>query len=205
MRTHIRLAPDAAQLVPMPGGEAAAMSFNSVIGTSFDPAFIDVSATGSMGDVIGVNLSELAAKQLLLKEKKISESEAKIALQNMDMRLRALVTQRMAKLGDFSIQSYDLDRLADSDGANGTSLKLITRTSLSKDPYSRLSQFSTEDASFKTSGVLFFAPVLTDQGKAAISKDYDPGMYCMTRRRRSTSLAKTPQAPRGTRLLAALW
>jgi hypothetical protein len=167
MRTHIRLAPDAAQLVPMPGGEAAAMSFNSVIGTSFDPAFIDVSATGSMGDVIGVNLSELAAKQLLLKEKKISESEAKIALQNMDMRLRALVTQRMAKLGDFSIQSYDLDRLADRDGANGTSLKLITRTSLSKDPYSRLSQFSTEEASFKTSGVLFFAPVLTDQGTSS--------------------------------------
>jgi predicted chitinase len=143
------------------------MSFNTVIGTSFDPAFIDVAATGSMGDVIGVNLSELAAKQLLLKEKKISESEAKIALQNMDMRLRALVTQRMAKLGDFSIQSYDLDRLADSGGANGTSLKLITRTSLSKDPYSRLGEFSTEEASFKTSGVLFFAPVLTDQGTSS--------------------------------------
>ncbi|HND81548.1 MAG TPA: Ig-like domain-containing protein, partial [Accumulibacter sp.] len=131
------------------------------LGTAFDPEFIDIAVTGKLGDIIGVDLSELAAKQLLLKDNKISPVEAQTPLKALNDAAQKLVKRRMATLGNFSLQGYDLQRLASRESA----LQVIMKSPASATIYSRSGVDSLVEDAFEKTGVLFFAPQLTEEGE----------------------------------------
>src|SRR5258706_3039447 len=68
---HISLPAAAEQLIPTAVGSAFV---SAPAGTTFDPEDVDVEAQGNMGDVIGVDLKELAARQLLIAEQELAAS-----------------------------------------------------------------------------------------------------------------------------------
>ncbi|WP_301100571.1 matrixin family metalloprotease, partial [Propionivibrio sp.] len=167
LRKHIKLPELAEQLIPTPT--------SAPVGTFFDPDFITGSVTGNMGDVIGVDLKEIAAKQLLVKEKKLSVEESEWSMAQLelvrsgDQTKASLVRAKMHALRDFRLLRQDLDALADVDGSNQPALKLVTSGAGSTlTPVSRKEVKSTVDAAFKDSGVLFFVPRITDADEATL-------------------------------------
>ncbi|MDS4013282.1 MAG: Ig-like domain-containing protein, partial [Candidatus Accumulibacter sp.] len=149
--------------IPLPAmGEQTIPVANVMpLGTAFDPEFIDIAVTGKLGDIIGVDLSELAAKQLLLKDNKISPVEAQTPLKALNDAAQRLVKRRMATLGNFSLQGYDLQRLASRESA----LQVIMTSPASPTIYSRSGVDSLVEDAFEKTGVLFFARQLTEEGE----------------------------------------
>jgi hypothetical protein len=167
LRKHIKLDSNAEQSIANPGSE-----FKGTIGTAFDPEWIYGSVEGNMGDVIGVDLKELAAKQLLLSEGKISETTAKTSLTSLSSALDIqLITARMNDLTDFSVDPTQLNFFAGRIPGEEPALKLLTKnanspvinpTLVSRKSADASNTLSTVDADFKETGILFFVPNITD-------------------------------------------
>jgi len=169
LRKHISLtdSPNAEQSIADPASE-----FKGTIGTAFDPEWIYGSVEGNMGDVIGVDLKELASKQLLLSEGKISEATAKTSLTNLSSALDIqLITARMNELTDFSLDPQLVNFFAGRIPGEEPALKLLTKnantpainpTIVSRKSADASNTLSTVDADFKETGILFFVPNITD-------------------------------------------
>ena len=169
LRKHITLPELAEQLIPTPASAPA--------GTFFDPTFVSGFVVGNLGDVIAVDLKELAAKKLLFKEKVLADYESVMTLAELELRSAGpsgqtkadLVRTRMESLKGFTPQRKDLDYFADVDGTNKPKFKLVTTGSGDKlKPVSRTGANSTVDAEFENSGILFFVPQLTDLDELAL-------------------------------------
>ena len=161
LRKHITLPANAEQKI-----SDAGTSFAGTIGTAFDPEWINASVEGRMGDVIGVDLKELAARQLLVREGLLNETTAKLSLDKLNAVDLRLITARMKELSDFSLDQQQLDFFSGKNAA----LKLLVSNgpaSFKSSIVSRKSAdasnvLSTEVADFKESGILFFVPNITD-------------------------------------------
>ena len=147
-------------------------TFCRTIGTAFDPEWLNASVEGRMGDVIGVDLKELAARQLLVREGLLSESSAKLPLNKLGALDIALITARMKDLSDFSLDSQQLDFFAGRIPDSNPALKLLTQHTnspvnnpsiVSRKSADANNAQSTVEADFKESGILFFVPNITDE------------------------------------------
>jgi len=168
LRKHISLTstPNAEQSIANLGSE-----FKGTIGTAFDPEWIVGSVEGNMGDVIGVDLKELAARQLLLREGILTEANVKTPLAKLSSLDKAFVTTRMLELSDFSLDPQQLDFFAGRISGENPALKLLTKnantpvinpTLVSRKSADASHTLSTVDADFKETGILFFVPNITD-------------------------------------------
>lgn len=163
---HITLSKDTAQRIQTPP--------TAPVGTAFDPEDVEVNVEGRMGDVIGVNLREQAARTLLVREKVLSADAAKTPWHDLPSSTQVIILKRMQQLSDFSMQRYDLDTLSglnkdrwdsslelvvkkDKDG------KTVTNGSGAATPVSRFFEDSTIEDDYQNSGVLFFAPKISDE------------------------------------------
>lgn len=169
---HLRLPPNAEQLVSKTNQQAGSIAAGWPIGTFFDPEFVQVSYEGRMGDVIGINIRDLVARKLLLQDGKLTSTELNVPWSKLSAQSQALIGKRMADLSEIELLRNDLDRLvAGGDAEWEPSMKLIAKQSaaggLVRDAYgkptpvSRQSDTGTADADYTESGVLFFVPNIT--------------------------------------------
>jgi VCBS repeat-containing protein len=166
LQKHISLTatPNAEQSIANPGSE-----FKGTIGTAFDPEWINASVEGHMGDVIGVDLKELAARQLLVREGLLSEASAKLPFDKLSEEEYGLITTRMEEFSDFSVDTQLLNFFTGK-LAQTPALKLLTNNVNASGAPSILSRKSayasnalnSEIANFKDSGVLFFVPNINE-------------------------------------------
>jgi VCBS repeat-containing protein len=155
MSKHIVLPPTAEQLVEN--------NTSIVAGTYFDPEFVRVATVGNMGDVIGVNLRDLAARQLLVKEGRLDAQFLTKAWKDLDANTQHVIITRMDQLKDFSVSADDLAYLSGQNPNDSKpALKLIVDDN--KKPVSRAFEdpTCTAEDDFSHSGVLFFVPVIKD-------------------------------------------
>jgi VCBS repeat-containing protein len=162
LRKHISLSatPNAEQNIASPGSE-----FKGTLGTAFDPEWINASVEGRMGDVIGVDLKELAARQLLVREGLLTEAKAKLPWEQLSAADWMLITQRAKDLSNFSVDSQ-LFNFFTGQLAQEPPLKLLTdpggHTLVSRQSADAGNALSLESADFKDSGILFFVPNITE-------------------------------------------
>ena len=175
LRKHIKLDANAEQNIADPASE-----FKGTIGTAFDPEWINASVEGNMGDVIGVDLKELAARQLLLSEGIFNEATAKMPLAKLSSLDKGFLTARMLELSDFSLDPQQLEYFAGKIPGESPTLKLLVKngssssaspTIISRKSADASNAQSIVDADFKETGILFFVPNITDERKPATSSE----------------------------------
>ncbi|ULU23434.1 tandem-95 repeat protein [Dyella terrae] len=162
LSNHISLPSNAEQLI---SDQTAAP-----IGSYFDNDIMTVSVVGNMGDVVGVDLRELVARQLLLKDGKISQTAYGAAWAQLSVNDRNTIYARMQQLTGFTLSAGEAQQLASSMG-----MKLLT---VAGDPNTPLSRgfdmtsgdpsMSTMNDSFANSGILYFVPQISEADEAKL-------------------------------------
>jgi YD repeat-containing protein len=135
-------------------------------GTDFNMPPVKVNASGRMGDVIGIDLKELAARRLLRDENQLDSSLFETPLADLPNAARQAIEARMQQLNNFEI---DQNSFRDLTASRGYALQLVTKQGDQgvTVPLSRRSANSSIrdniiDADFSDSGILFLVPTLDD-------------------------------------------
>ena len=168
LKKHITLDldPDAEQRISTAGS-----GFAGTIGTAFDPDVVNVSSSGRMGDVVGVDLKELAARRLLVTERILNVQDLTTPREMLTQYALLQISKRMADLSDFYLSPVEIQNLTDKTTAGGIfdnlnpAMKLVTDNT--GKPISRFSSDGADfrdrlEANFTDTGVLFLVPDITE-------------------------------------------